>query len=312
MNKKAKLVITPESGLSNWMIVLLEKDFSVEFFDDNNTYNKNDLYFHTNPASSITTQVLNVWPGRVIYDELYEAYPFDSKCYVDNNGSFHLTARDFIWWQFSHVWIEQGYQNNFANPGGDKFFLLLMNFQRPHRDWLYSITEKKYHNHCLYSYFHKNKTIPGDITREFHVGPWQGYCNMDWYNNTCFSLVAESNGFGPTFVSEKIYKPLAYGHPFVACGTKDMLKLLKLQGFETFSSVIDESYDDLNDRLRYKKIEEELDRLYDLFKQNILFQDKQLADILEHNHHHFFNILHVDNLMNSQILEPILEYYHTT
>lgn len=312
MTEKIKLVITQESFLSHWLMSILEQEFSIEYYDPSNTYTKNDLYFYTNPVSRLTTQVLNVWPGRIVYDELFEAHPFDSVCYVDNNSSFHLTVRDFIWWHFSHTWVDQGYQNNFAESGGDKFFLLLMNLRKPHRDWLYNITKEKYHNCALYSYFHKNKTIEGDIPRVFDEGPWQGYCNMDWYNRTCFSLVAETQGSGKTFVSEKIYKPLAYGHPFVACGTKGMLKLLKLQGFETFSPVIDESYDDLDDKSRYKKLQEELDRLYDLFTQGSLFKDKQLTRILEHNHHHFFNISHVDNLMKTQILEPILEYYHTT
>lgn len=311
MTKKIKLVITQESLLSNWMIALLEQKFSIEFYDPLLTYSKHDLYFYTNPVSPLTAQVLRVWPGKTVYDELYEANPFDSKCHVDNNGSFHLTARDFIWWQFSHVWVDHGYRYNFAKPGGDKFFLLLMNFQRPHRNWLYKLTKEKYHDCALYSYFHENKTIEGDIPRVFLTGPWQGYCNMDWYNNTCFSLVAESKYAGKTFVSEKIYKPMAYGHPFVACGTKNMLTLLRQQGFETFSPVIDESYDELDDNSRYNKIKQELDRLFELFKQDLLFKDKQLIEILKHNHHHFFNIAHIDNLMNTQILEPILEYYHT-
>jgi hypothetical protein len=311
MTEKIKLVITQESFLSNWISSLLEQEFSIEFYNHNNTYTKNDLYFYTNSISPLTTQILNIWPGRIVYDELFEANPFDSKCYIDDNNTFHLTARDFIWWHFSHTWVEQGYQNNFAKLGGDKFFLLLMNLRRPHRDWLYKITEEKYHDHALYSYFHKNKIIKGDVERVFETGPWQGYCNMDWYNNTCFSLVAESKGRGKTFVSEKIYKPLAYGHSFIACGTKGMLKLLKLQGFETFSPYINETYDSVDDLERYNKIEQELDKLYDLFKQNALFCDKQLTDILKHNHHHFFNIAHVDNLMKTQMLEPLLEYYHT-
>ena len=312
MTKKIKLVITPESFLSTWLSSLLSQEFSVEFYNDNTTYTKHDLYFYTNPTSLLTTQVLDSWPGRVVVDKFYEAYPFDSKCYVDKNGSLQLTARDFIWWHNSHIFTEKGYQHNTATLGGDKFFLLLMNIQKKHRDWLYRITEEKFHNHAMYSYFHKNKTIDGDIDREYPAGSWQIHCNMEWYNATRFSLVAETHGQGKTFVSEKIYKPLAYGHPFVVCGTKGMLKLLKLQGFETFSTVVDESYDDLDDVSRYKKIEQELERLFDLFKQNSLFNDKQIADILEHNHQHFFNVSHVDNLMKIQILDPILEYYHTS
>lgn len=309
---KPTIVISHESYVSQWMTNLLEQQFTVEFFDQEKTYTKSDLYYYTNRQSAETTKILETWLGKIVYDELYEANPFDSKCCIDDAGLLHLTARDFVWWEHSHSWTQKNYQNNFSKFSGDKFFLLLMNLQKPHRDRLYDLTRNKYHDHCLYSYISLGKRLEGDVPDRYNAGSKNDYCNMTWYDNTCFSLVAETKSRGKTFVSEKIYKPLAYGHPFVACGTKGMLKLLKLQGFETFSTVVDESYDDLDDVSRYKKIEQELERLFDLFKQNSLFNDKQIADILEHNHHHFFNVPHVDNLMKIQILEPILEYYHTS
>lgn len=312
MNAKIKFVVPENTILSYWMLNLLAQQFNVESYNATNTYTKHDLYYIVDiPDSAELQRILNTWPGKIVMNDFYEACPLDDQCYTDNNNIFHLTARDFIWWQFSYELYQMQYQHTFSKIGGDKFFLLLMNWRRPHRDWLYNLTCKKYHDHALYSYFHQNKSIDGDMDRE-HV-QWQLYCNMDWYDRTCFSLVAETKIQGKTFVSEKLYKPMAVGHPFLACGTKGMLNFLKLQGFETFSGIIDESYDSIHDdSQRLRCLEKELDRLFELFKKDSLFQEPMLNAILEHNHRHFFNLSHVDNLMITQILEPLLEYYHTT
>jgi hypothetical protein len=309
---KPSIVITSESYLSEWLVTLLKKQFEIEFYDSSKTYKKSDLYYYANHQSSLTTDVLTRWPGKIVHESFYESLPFVDTCHIDNAGNYRITARDFIWWEHCHSWYQKGYRNNFARGINIKFFLLLMNLKRYYRDWLFNLTSNMYHDHCLYSYIARNKRLDGDAPAQWDHGSLNDYINMDWYDQTCFSLVSESKVSGNTFISEKIYKPLAFGHPFIVYGTKDTLSLLKLQGFETFESVIDESYDSLPDGQRHKKIEQELERLFDLFKQDQLFRDKQIADILEHNHHHFFNIAHVDNLMGTQILEPILEYYHTT
>jgi hypothetical protein len=47
------------------------------------------------------------------------------------------------------------------------------------------------------------------------------------------------------FVTEKTFKPLLVGHPFIAVGGRYQLKHLHKLGFKTFNGLIDESYDDL-------------------------------------------------------------------
>ena len=43
--------------------------------------------------------------------------------------------------------------------------------------------------------------------------------------------------------SEKIYKPIAMGHPFVAVANRGFYRDLHNTGFQTFHSLIDESFD---------------------------------------------------------------------
>jgi hypothetical protein len=46
--------------------------------------------------------------------------------------------------------------------------------------------------------------------------------------------------------TEKIYRPLYFGHPFIVLAPPGFLKYLKKYGFKTFGKIIDESYDDIS------------------------------------------------------------------
>jgi len=50
-----------------------------------------------------------------------------------------------------------------------------------------------------------------------------------------------------SFFSEKIYKPLSVGHPFILIGNQYSLQRLQEMGFKTFSNWWDESYDTITD-----------------------------------------------------------------
>jgi hypothetical protein len=58
--------------------------------------------------------------------------------------------------------------------------------------------------------------------------------------NTWFSLVTETG-----FLSEKIFKLMYYGHPFIVIGNTGILKDIKELGYKTFDFLFDESYDQM-------------------------------------------------------------------
>jgi hypothetical protein len=65
------------------------------------------------------------------------------------------------------------------------------------------------------------------------------------YEKTFLSLVSESLVDDEClFVTEKIFKPILVGHPFIIYGNQHTLKYLKELGYKTFGKWIDESYDD--------------------------------------------------------------------
>jgi hypothetical protein len=91
-------------------------------------------------------------------------------------------------------------------------------------------------------------------------------------------------------LTEKIFKPICLGMPFVLASTAGSLDYLRRYGFKTFDSVWDESYDfEMDDDLRLEKIADLLKKLDSLSNDNRrkLFEDA--LPIVTHNYNHFYN-----------------------
>ena len=70
------------------------------------------------------------------------------------------------------------------------------------------------------------------------------YINPRAYSDTYFSLVTETVFDYPySFRTEKIWKPIFVGHPFVAVANQGYYRDLQNLGFRTFGKLIDESFD---------------------------------------------------------------------
>jgi hypothetical protein len=103
-------------------------------------------------------------------------------------------------------------------------------------------------------------------------------------------LVTETVATGRRWhLTEKTFKPIALGMPFIIVGTQGSLEYLRSYGFQTFDSIWDESYDTCDDTTRIKKI---ANLLTDLDQKSL--QEKQklfetARPIVEHNWNHFYN-----------------------
>jgi hypothetical protein len=89
-------------------------------------------------------------------------------------------------------------------------------------------------------------------------------------------------------ITEKTFKPIAMGMPFVIVGTKHSLKYLRSYGFRTFEGIWDESYDQAEDDVRIKRIASllrSLDELPPAAKQDLF---EQAQEVIEHNSNHFY------------------------
>lgn len=105
------------------------------------------------------------------------------------------------------------------------------------------------------------------------------------FERTFISVVTETLvDNGTLFFSEKIWKPIMLGHPFMVYGNQYSLKHLKSLGFKTFEKWIDESYDNEPDRdIRSKMIVNELEK----FSLKTLDELKQIREemfeVCKHN-----------------------------
>jgi len=168
---------------------------------------------------------------------------------------------------------------------------------------------------AFYSYNSRGITIAGDKTPEENT-PWQRYMNPEWYDKTAFSVVVESymrntidGGEMITEVSEKIFKPLAYYHPFIVAGSAHTLDYLEAQGFATFDTWFDQSYDHiLNDRTRLATVCNEINNAVTRWNRNELGWDAETIRRTEHNHAHMFDRALVERRFVAEIINPVLEF----
>jgi hypothetical protein len=90
-------------------------------------------------------------------------------------------------------------------------------------------------------------------------------------------------------LTEKIFKPIVSKQPFMLLAAPGNLAYLKSYGFKTFDSVIDESYDLIQDPdLRTEAVVDQLHWYCNLApgeKTNII---QQLEPIIQHNFNHFY------------------------
>lgn len=102
------------------------------------------------------------------------------------------------------------------------------------------------------------------------------------YNLTFLSVVAESHNYpGVYFFTEKTAKPMIARRPFVMVAPAGSLQKLRDLGFQTFSSVIDESYDLItDDALRFLTVARLLKDLGTRDRDQLM---QDLAPVFEHN-----------------------------
>ncbi len=104
-------------------------------------------------------------------------------------------------------------------------------------------------------------------------------------------LVTETVAEGRRWhLTEKTFKPIALGMPFVLVATQGSLKYLRSYGFRTFEGIWDESYDDEPDDVkrieRIASLLKSLDELSTAGKQDLF---EMALPVIQHNWNHFYN-----------------------
>jgi hypothetical protein len=109
---------------------------------------------------------------------------------------------------------------------------------------IYQTVEYNHYKSVLTSNYPKTVDVPDLVNQVPNL-----INNLEIYENSQLTVVTESHfdQTGGLFITEKTFRPLLVGHPFMILGQKDTLKKLRSWGFQTDFDGIDQSYDDVAD-----------------------------------------------------------------
>lgn len=183
-----------------------------------------------------------------------------------------------------------------------KKFDFLMGGTTETKDWLFDLIQDHpvaedifltyYRDNPKQGSWSKHVKMPLNHTAETIQDRWKSTVRYSdlidpaIYNSTFYSAIIETvnhTDFG--VFTEKTAKPIVAKRPFVVFGSPGQLKALRRLGFQTFSSVIDESYDDEQDR--DKRFRQVLEAMQKISSQDPAWVYNKLAGVLEHNKKHF-------------------------
>jgi hypothetical protein len=126
-------------------------------------------------------------------------------------------------------------------------------------------------------------TLTADQHNDHHLHVPEHYTQS--YCNVVIETHFDADQSGGAFLTEKTFKPIKHGQPFVIIGAPGSLQALRDLGYRTFDNAIDNSYDLENDNTRrWQKILKSI--------QQICVQDpdqwlRSCMDDVLHNQQHF-------------------------
>lgn len=113
--------------------------------------------------------------------------------------------------------------------------------------------------------------------------------NEKYYRETFFSLITETE-IDDLFLTEKTYKPILFGHPFIIWGSCGVLEYLRSKGFKTYEGIFNETYDTIKDnKQRLEAIIKELERYKNLNTKKKIKNFEKSKEIARHNRYNMLN-----------------------
>jgi hypothetical protein len=130
--------------------------------------------------------------------------------------------------------------------------------------------------------------VDGDFVSSCSLSPdisKETIFNHSIYKNSLLSVVTETAYHrSGMFYTEKIFKPIAAGHPFMVLGPVNLLRRLRQLGYETDFFVIDQSYDENPNPIeRFEAMHESLGQWIMLSQADKFKKLKQSLDKIKHN-----------------------------
>jgi len=97
--------------------------------------------------------------------------------------------------------------------------------------------------------------LPADLTQqETRNTDFYTVGNIDWYDQTDYSIVLETYWAKTQFLTEKSFKPIIAQHPFINLGNRTTT-LLKDLGFDVFDDILNTEYDSMTTEEKINNID---------------------------------------------------------
>jgi hypothetical protein len=200
---------------------------------------------------------------------------FDNKTFkfLNFNRRIRMHRGEVLYFLWKHNMLNDNlisYDYNLITEG------VLDNIQR-------KLEEEEYNEFTSYL----KETSPKIIDYDNLENVWgYGFESKDVYMKSLISIVSETLFYEESgYLSEKIWKPIVHGHPFILIGPANSLQFIKKEfGFKTFHPIINESYDlEVDPKKRLTMIFDEIKRLNSYSIEELKEMVKQLLPILKHN-----------------------------
>ena len=135
--------------------------------------------------------------------------------------------------------------------------------------------------------------------------------NLEIYEHSQLTVVTESHfdQTGGLFITEKTFRPLLVGHPFMILGQQGTLKKLRSWGFITDFDGIDQSYDLIEDnKERFIQFHQSLTNWYYKSLEEKRFLLQKWESTIKHNFNHY-NIINFKKSMFDCAIESSKIYF---
>lgn len=259
--------------------------------------------------------------GNLLIDEVRKSKGFNFKC-------FPISIFD--------SWIDYRIVEDVIDytPINDKNLFLTYNRQpRYHRVYLISLLMKNglFHrgksslgkfeineeNPTDDPYIHQLSALtPIEIDRTLDIN-WATNIELSDHRETFASIVTETLiDDSVLFVSEKIWKPIILGHPFLILGNVNTLKYLKDLGFKTYDRWFDETYDqEVIHHRRVEMVVEQISKYQHKSTEELKEIREEMKDICRYNREWFLKMIREKYNCNEDMYcgnkKPILDIYKT-
>jgi len=287
---------------------LLSKHFDIVLWQPDTYYDRNNHILVVD-SFKLDRDPLNFWyqgcldrEFKVIVDNLWEIPSFVAKRFPDDVSRCHVMQNTNWFWYNESLWYSaKGLDSYVPSRTYEKLAFMPIRLDRGHRREL-TVRLSGLLDQLIWSFNDHGRQLPGDLDPAHP--DYQRYFNPAWYDQTHFSIVAESQTTNPEmFITEKTFKPMAFYHPFVVMAQAGLLNYLHTQGFETFDNIFDESYDQIDNYLN--RVEAVINTIKNYVCEPY---DKLTQQKITHNHNRFFDQALVHDRFVKEIVEPIIHY----